>query len=65
MFPTCNADGSGILPPLVTSKYISPHCFEIVINLLTKYNANTNSWITSKISEDHLADLDRRMGAKN
>jgi hypothetical protein len=39
----CNADGNDKLPPLVTGKYKSPHCFKNVKRLPTNYEANTNS----------------------
>jgi hypothetical protein len=44
---TCNADGSDKLPPLVTGKYKSPCCFKNVKRLPTKYEANTNFWMTT------------------
>jgi hypothetical protein len=47
----CNADGNDKLPPLVTEKYKSPHCFKNVKILPTEYETNTNSWITTKIFE--------------
>ena len=50
----CNADGSDKLPPLVTGKYTSPHCFKNVKNLPAKYDANTYSWINTKIFEYYL-----------
>jgi hypothetical protein len=61
----CNADGSYKLPPLVIGKYKSPHCFKNVKSLLTKYEANTNSWMTTEIFKDCLIQLDRKLGAKS
>jgi hypothetical protein len=45
----CNADGSDKLLPLVTEKYESPHCFKNGKRLPAKYEANTNSWMTTRI----------------
>jgi hypothetical protein len=61
----CNADGSDKLSPLVTGKHRSPRCFKNVMRLPTKYEANINSWMTTKIYEDFLTQLDRKLGAKN
>jgi hypothetical protein len=61
----CNVDGSDKLPPLVTKKYKIPHCFNSVKRLPTKYEANTYSWMTTKIFEDYLTQLDRKLGARN
>jgi hypothetical protein len=36
-----------------------------VKKLPTKYEANTNSWMTTKISEYYLPQLVRKLGAKN
>lgn len=44
-----NADGSDKLPPLITTKHQSPFCFKNVKRLPTKYEANMNSWMTTKI----------------
>jgi hypothetical protein len=30
-----------------------------------KYDANTNSWITSRIFSDYLTPINRKMGGKN
>jgi hypothetical protein len=59
-----NADGSDKLPPLVTEKYRSPHCFKNVRRLPTKYEANINSWITTKIFLNYLTQRDIKLGAK-
>jgi hypothetical protein len=61
----CNSDFSGKLPPVVTGKCRSPLCFKNAKRLPTKYEANTNSWMTNKIFEDYLAQLDRKLGTKN
>jgi hypothetical protein len=53
----CNADGNEKLPPLVTGKYRSSHRFNNVKKLSIKYEANTNSWMTTKIFEDYLIKL--------
>jgi hypothetical protein len=52
-----NADGSDKLPPILTGKYKSPHCFMNVKGMPTKYEANTNSWMTTKIYEDRKLDV--------
>jgi hypothetical protein len=62
---TCNADNSDKLPPLVTGKYKNPCCFKNVKTLPTKYEGHTNSGMTTKISEDHLTQPDRKLGAEN
>jgi hypothetical protein len=36
----CNVDGSDELPPSVTGKYRSPHCYKHVKNMFKKHNAN-------------------------
>jgi hypothetical protein len=59
-----NANGSDKLPPLVPGKYKSPHSLKNVKRLPIKYETNTNSWMTTNISEDCLTQLDRKMGAK-
>ena len=60
-----NADGTNKLPPLVTGKCCGPHgCKNVKKNFRTKYDANTNSLITSNIFEDCLAQLDRNVGTK-
>jgi hypothetical protein len=61
----CSAGGSSELPPLVIGKCKSLHCFKNVKRLHAKYEANTNSWMTTKILEDYLTQLDRKLGAKN
>jgi hypothetical protein len=62
---TCNSDGSDELPPLVIGKYKIPRCFKNVKRLPTTYEANMNSWMTTKIFKDYLTQLDRKLGAKN
>jgi hypothetical protein len=47
-----NTDGGDKLPTLLTRKYESPHCFKNVKRLPTKYEANTDSCMTTKIFED-------------
>jgi hypothetical protein len=59
-----NTDGSAKLPPLVTGKYESPCCLKNVERQPTKYEANTNPWLTTKIFEDYLTQLDRKVAAK-
>lgn len=59
------ADGSNKVPPLLTDKYRSLHCFENVRKLPTKYNANTNFWINIVIFEDYITRLDRKIGTEN
>jgi hypothetical protein len=65
-FHSCNADGSDKLTPLVIGKYWSPYCCkDSNINKYNiKYEANTNSWMTTKIFEDYLTQLDRKLGVK-
>jgi hypothetical protein len=53
------------VPPLVIGKYRSPRYFKDVRRLPTKYEANTDSWMTTKISEDYLTQLDRKLDAEN
>jgi hypothetical protein len=60
----CNARGSDKLVPLVTGKHKPPHCFKNVKRMPAKCEANTNSWIITKILEDYLTQLDRKLGAK-
>jgi hypothetical protein len=63
---SCNSDGSDKLPPLVSGKHNkSPHCFNNVRKIPTKYEANTNSWMTTEICEDCLTQLDGKLGVKN
>jgi hypothetical protein len=57
VFLACNADGSDKLSPLVIGKYKNPCCFKNVKRLPTKYEANTDSWMTIKIFEDYLTQL--------
>jgi hypothetical protein len=61
----CTADGSDKMPPLVTGNYTSPCCFSNGKRLLTKYRANINSWMTTKIFEDYLTQPDRKLGAQS
>jgi hypothetical protein len=61
----CNADGSDKLPPLVIGKCTSPRCFKNGKRLPTEYKVNTNSWMTTKVFEDYLTQLDRKLGAQN
>jgi hypothetical protein len=61
----CNTDGCDKLPLLVISKYASPDHFQHVKTLHTKYDANTNSWITSRIFKDYLTQLDGKIGPEN
>jgi hypothetical protein len=49
VFLACNEDGSDKLPFLLTGKYINPRCFMNVMRPPTKYEANANYWITTKI----------------
>jgi hypothetical protein len=49
MLFACNEDDSNKLPAPVIGKYRSPHCFKNVKRLPTKYEVNTNSWMTTKI----------------
>jgi hypothetical protein len=65
VFITCNANGSDKLPPLVIGKCKSPCCFKDVKRLPTKYEANTNSWMTTKIFEGYLTQLGRKLSAKS
>jgi hypothetical protein len=60
----CNGDGSDKLS-LVIRKYKGPCCFKNDKGLLAKYEANINSWMTIKLSEDYLTQLDSNMGPKN
>jgi hypothetical protein len=62
---TCNANCSDKLPPLVTGKYKRPHCFKNVKRLPTKYEANINFWMTTKVFEYYFTQLDRKLDAKN
>jgi len=47
-------DGSNKVPPLLTGRYRSLHCFENVRKLPTEYDANTDSWINIMIFEGYL-----------
>jgi hypothetical protein len=60
-----SAGGSDNLPPLVTGKYKSLPCSKSVKILPTKYEANTCCWMTTKIFEDYVTQLDRKLSAKN
>jgi hypothetical protein len=62
---TRNADGSDKLTPIVIGKHTSPCCFSNGKRLLTKYRANTNFWMTTKIFEDYLTQPDRKLGAQS
>jgi hypothetical protein len=33
--------------------------------LPTKYKANTNSWMTTKVREDYLKQMNRKLGVRN
>jgi hypothetical protein len=44
---------------------VHTHCFKNAKRLPAKYEANKNSWINTKLSEDYLTQLDRKFGAKN
>jgi hypothetical protein len=61
----CNADFSDKLPPLVTGIYKTPLCFKNAKGPPTIYESNTNSWMTTEISEDYLTQVDKKLGAKN
>jgi hypothetical protein len=64
VFLACNTDSSNTLPPVVNGKYKGSHCFKNIKRLPAKYEANTNSLITTKIFEDYLIQLDRKSGTK-
>jgi hypothetical protein len=55
---TSNASDNDKLPPLVTGKYKSPCWFKNVKRLPTKYEANTNSWMTTSMFEGCIMQLD-------
>jgi hypothetical protein len=48
-----------------TNYHSSNCCFKNVKRLPTKYEDNTNSWMTTKMFEDFLTELDRKLGAEN
>jgi hypothetical protein len=54
-----------ITASLLTGKYKIPCCFKDIRRLPPKYEPSTNSWMTTKIFEDNLTQLDRKLGAKN
>jgi hypothetical protein len=56
-----SADNSDELPPHVIFKYTSPRYFTDV-KIPTKCNANTNSWITSRICALYRTQLDTENG---
>jgi hypothetical protein len=64
-FLECNADSSNKLTPLVSGKYKSPRCFKNVKRLSTKYEGNTNPWLTTKIFVDYLTQMDTKLDGKN
>jgi hypothetical protein len=61
----CNAGSTEKLLSLVNGKYNKRHCFRNVKKLPTKYEANSNSWMSSATLEEFLVQLDRQIGSKN
>jgi hypothetical protein len=59
-----SADGSYKLPPLVADK-----CkVQVILRMLkmpTECGANTISWMDTVVFDEYLAQLDRKMNAKN
>lgn len=58
-----NSDGSEKLPPLTIGKFAKPRCFKNVVTYPTKYTSNKKSWITTKVFESWLRNIDAKMGA--
>lgn len=59
-----NMDGSEKLPLLVIGKSMRPRCFKNK-HLPTKYEANTNAWMTRQIFLEWLVKLDEQMRKAN
>ena len=58
-------DGSDKLRTVVMGKYTSSHSCKNIKISSTIYDGNTNLWTASRIFEDYLTRLDRKMGAKD
>jgi hypothetical protein len=55
----CSANATDKLPPFLIVKYKSMCCSTNVARLYTKYELNRNFWMTIKIFEDYLAQINR------
>jgi hypothetical protein len=48
---------------VLTCAPIRPWCLKNVERLPSKYETNVSSWVTTKLLEDYLTQLDRKLGA--
>ena len=60
-----NMDGSEKLPLLMISKSSKPRCFKSVRSLLLQCESNKKAWMTSKLFENWLVILDKKLFSSN